>query len=375
MKYNDILQSIIDGFKLIKEEDEKIGFINEKQILFLSNDESFHGKSYKEAKLIRKGQRKNIIMASSKGQMVSLLPLVFDNSIISVYAIFSKPHRLDELQKLVLESIEGILKKVDAIEDGTIKLDLDNIKPKEVKKEESNKKVDNEKKKKVLTPRLLKELVIEKDFDYIRAWLFISPFSNYNEFSSKLKTFFSTSEMEHVSDGLIVFSKVNPSESINDFIDKSNSKVLCSYRFDINYKSRILPTLKSLTYVPNPKKESGIIKFEDNEEKASIILSYLNNPYLYYQEIKTLHNLEKNPNLYKSFTTYVSTRFNFNRTCELLKVHRNTIYNRLKKIFELFHKDPDSEATYYSLYSLYILSQSIRDCFLPDITSKDVAHL
>ena len=64
MKYNDILQSIIDGFKLIKEEDEKIGFINEKQILFLSNDESFHGKSYKEAKLIRKGQRKNIIMAS-----------------------------------------------------------------------------------------------------------------------------------------------------------------------------------------------------------------------------------------------------------------------------------------------------------------------
>ena len=75
------------------------------------------------------------------------------------------------------------------------------------------------------------------------------------------------------------------------------------------------------------------------------------------------------------FRSYVSTRFNFNRTCELLKVHRNTIYNRLKKIFELFHKDPDSEATYYSLYSLYILSQSIRDCFLPDITSKDVAHL
>lgn len=58
MELNLILKTILERFDEIKESDEKLGFINEKQIVYLSSDETIKNKSYKEARLVRSGVRK-----------------------------------------------------------------------------------------------------------------------------------------------------------------------------------------------------------------------------------------------------------------------------------------------------------------------------
>lgn len=218
---------------------------------------------------------------------------------------------------------------------------------------------------------MLQDLIVEKDYDYIRAWLFISPFYKDAKFLDDLKDVFTKYEHMLTQKGMMVFSKDKPSSTINTFIDKYNCKTMMSYRFDPSEKEKMFLSLISLDYIPNPVITNNIIHFEENEDQASIVLSYLNNPYQYYEELKSLHSLEKNKNLYASFITYVETEFNFNKTCEVLKVHRNTIYNRIKKIAETFKRKNNTSGTYYHLYSLYILFRAIKDKFLPDITIEN----
>lgn len=369
MELNLILKTILERFDEIKESDEKLGFISEKQIVYLSSDETIKNKSYKEARLVRSGVRKKIIMASGKGQMLCIKPVLYKSSIISAYIFFAKPDRIEILDSLIDKIIFITASRVDKVDQSTIILDLDAIhKPIDIEKP---KKENNTKNKKIFTKKMLQDLIVEKDYDYIRAWLFISPFYKDAKFLDDLKDVFTKYEHMLTQKGMMVFSKDKPSSTINTFIDKYNCKTMMSYRFDPSEKEKMFLSLISLDYIPNPVITNNIIHFEENEDQASIVLSYLNNPYQYYEELKSLHSLEKNKNLYASFITYVETEFNFNKTCEVLKVHRNTIYNRIKKIAETFKRKNNTSGTYYHLYSLYILFRAIKDKFLPDITIEN----
>ncbi len=374
MNLSEILHNIILDFESLKEDGDILGFVNEKQKVFVSSDDSIKNKSYNEARLIRKKARQRIVMGSSMGRVVELRPVNYKNEIVTVAAIITKPSHVELAEKLVDELIRKWFDLAQKEEKENIEYKRDEeklLKVEIIKKNSNEVKV---KKKKTLDKKQVEKLLLDKDFNYIKAWLFVSPRANEEPFTADLKRLFPKAKIENTNNGVIILNNEEPNENLSSFASKYNCSIYSSFRFDENFKGQILNSLLSLTYTPDPIKKNGIISYEDNKDRASVILSYLNTPYLYYGEIKSLHLLKRNVGLYNTFMTFVRTHFNFNKTCEILKIHRNTAYNRLKIIADKFHSKSNDEAFFYHLYSIYVLSLAMEKNYLPDITSKDV-HL
>ncbi|HBD06383.1 MAG TPA: hypothetical protein DCY93_03120 [Firmicutes bacterium] len=372
MNLSEILHNIILDFESLKEDGDTLGFVNEKQKVFISSDDSIKNKSYNEARLIRKKVRQRIVMGSSMGRVVELRPVTYLNEIITVSAILTKPDRIEEKEKLVDELLHKWFslaqkERVEESKNNEEKLLNGQI----INNKSTEKKI---KKKKTLDKKQVEKLLLDKDFAFIKAWLIISPCAKEVSFMEDLKKLFPKGNIETTDIGIIVISNEEPNEILSNLANKYNCSIYSSFKFDEKFKDQINNALLSLTYVPDPIKKNGVIAYEDNKDRSSVILSYLNTPYLYYNDIKSLHLLKRNVGLYNTFMAFVKTHFNFNKTCEILKVHRNTAYNRLKIIADKFHNKSNDEAFFYHLYSIYILSLAMEKNFLPDITFKD-AHL
>lgn len=105
------------------------------------------------------------------------------------------------------------------------------------------------------------------------------------------------------------------------------------------------------------RKDEKYCTYSESKVDLSIIINYLENPYLYTSDLKKYVKFLKKEILFETYDAYLKHNGVIKDICDSLYTHRNTIIYRLQKIEEItgynLHKIEDS----FRLYSLHIIYQ------------------
>lgn len=365
MSKKTIINHVIAEFLKNRDPEDDLLILDKACMIVNATDPTRLGKSLMDARPIIKNKRTRFMVADTKGRMRDIRPLSVDDRVLGAYVIIAKIDRLCALSQLM----EGILDKVDLTsfkeEEDVIPLDLNADIP--FVNKEPNKKTFPRPKR---TYRSRKEeenanaeLNLNRAF-FIRN----SAHEVQNLGSGDLLRCFNATEYLKSSDGLVIFTSKKPVEEIDSIIEVNDLDVFASYDFEPVRKKAAVKALRALSFTPNPIRKNSVIYFEDNKTYATILLSYLDHPDLYLQDIQRLHHLERKNSLYTTFLAFVENNYSIKRTCERLQVHRNTICNRLKKVEEILKCPLIEGESSYKLFTLYVLITSLQQTTLPDIS-------
>ncbi len=105
------------------------------------------------------------------------------------------------------------------------------------------------------------------------------------------------------------------------------------------------------------KKDSPTSRYSESKLEMSIIMNFLDNPYLYVSDLKKYEKLIQKEALKETYEAYLKYEGVIKDICDNLYIHRNTIIYRLQKIYETTGFDLHIMEDSYRLYSLHIIYQ------------------
>lgn len=362
MSRKTIIDSIVNEFLKSRETEDDLLILDKNCLVINATDRSRIGKTIADARLVLRKKRTRFMVADSNGRMRDIRPLLIEDQILGAYVLIAKIDRLIALNQLM----EMIVSEIDVSsfqeEEDVISLDLTSEIP----------FVTSEKKK--TKTRLRRVWYAEEEMDSSelklnKAFFIKNCFEEYSAIGSgDLLRCFNATEYQKSKDGLVIFTSKKPIEEIDSIIRVNELDVFASYDFEPVRKKAAVKALRALSFTPNPVRKNSMIYFEDNKTSATILLSYLDHPDLYLNDIQRLHRLERKDSLYFTFLAFVENNYSIKRTCERLKVHRNTICNRLKKVEEILECPLIEGESSYKLFTLYVLITSLQQTTLPDIS-------
>lgn len=181
-----------------------------------------------------------------------------------------------------------------------------------------------------------------------------------NEEIKMFKTYFDKYETKLGSTQvyLVVYINKKMRFSFNDLKQQfSNYFIYISENYSENDYQNVKLLIKALMKIKNPIMRDNLIFYEDNIAQSIIIYNYLQYPQIYSAKIAKLHKIYQDKVLADFLNEYVKSGLSATNTSTILKIHRNTVLNRLKKIEKALNLKMEhfpSKITLYSLIVIYI---------------------
>lgn len=357
-------------FETIAQGEERISLLSKEGKIIAASDESEIGKFISEATRVLNRQRRRIVNADRGGQMKDIRPIIVEDIVYGAYVIAASAQRLSRLEVLIDDYFKENFTSDDLKERSIVALDLDSPVPYLQQKTSTEKKKNHSSKssRRRKKTALVEAPVLIKEFAYLLTGeisILLQP-----QLLQELSRYFPNGETTLEPSYLLICCSTPVDLSVRELLERFQLKLFCSYGFEKNRKKAALKALKALAYTPDVIEDQGIIFFDVNRSKAMIVLAYLDHPDLYFDDIARLHELERDKNLFNTFSEFIASNFSVKNTCERLLVHRNTICYRLKKIGQILHRPIVENNFSYQLYSLFILSSSFNKTLLPDVTKN-----
>lgn len=372
MDRTEALSRLKDFFETVAEPGESICLLNADNRVVAASRPADVGRYVSEAGRVYNRQRRRIVAADRNGLMRDIRPLTCRDEVFGVYIVVAGASRLSRLETLVDGYVKNNIGPEDIKERSVVRLDLEKDIPYVEEKPPKNKRQTAGKRSK-------KRLAATEAPPPVREYAYLLINESHSLFEAplleKLAPFFPGFQPSVEPTYLLVYSQQPVDLSIRPILVAQRLKLFCSYGYEPHRKKAAVKALHALLYTPDPIEEERVVFFASNRTQAMIILSYLDHPDFYLDEIAKLRLLERNKSLYTTFSEFLVTDCSVKKTCERLAVHRNTVCYRLKKIEQLLGCPIVDNSFSYQLFSLYVLSNSFKKTLLPDVTRCSDANL
>lgn len=275
------------------------------------------------------------------------LPIFFNNRVIGVVGVTGDPTKMMEHAKLIQYTVELLVWK----EYSTNKMTLKRM-------------VMSEFMTSVLDKRPIGKSVIQElrdlsiDFESFRYCTIIisenHDFDKLISFTDEFSRKIPTAGVCKFNDDIVIFSPMKI-EFHKYFTTYQTLKFYTGCKinkWEDLYKSYNVAKALSLY-----RKEEQYCTYSEMKVDLSIIINYLENPHLYFSDLKKYIKLIHKDILLETYDAYLKYNGVIKDICENLYIHRNTIIYRLQKIEEVTGYDLHKIEDGFRLYSLHVIYQ------------------
>lgn len=279
------------------------------------------------------------------------LPIFFNNRVVGVVGVTGEPNKIIQQTKLIQYTVELLVWKEYSTNKNNLKrMVITEFITMVLEKRKIGKTAIQE----------LNDLAI--DYESLRYCTIVvsdsKNFTNVIDFINNLYHFVPNAVACKFNNYVVILShsKINFLSLFGNYEDLRFYTGCKIDKWENLYKSYNVAKALSLY-----RKDEKYCTYSESKLDLSIIINYLENPYLYTSDLKKYMKLLKRDMLYETYDAYLKYNGVIKDICDNLYTHRNTIIYRLQKIEEItgynLHKLEDG----FRLYSLHIIYQILTE--------------